>query len=92
MSKHENCCCCHEEEHNHHCHCDKNCTCGCQDENPCPCSCDCDCDCACGCHGGNSDKEIAFELCRTMIEGRTYTAEGVAEAFKKIYEAVKSCK
>ena len=92
MSKHENCCCCHEEEHNHHCHCDKNCTCGCQDENPCPCSCDCDCDCGCGCHCGNSDKEIAFELCRTMIEGRTYTAEGVAEAFKKIYEAVKSCK
>lgn len=91
MSKHENCCC-HEEEHNHHCHCDETCDCGCQEDNPCPCGCDCDCECGCGCHCGNSDKEIAFELCRTMIEGRTYTAEGVAEAFKKIYEAVKSCK
>ena len=93
MSKHENCCC-HEEEHNHHCHCDETCDCGCQEGNPCPCGCDCDCDCecGCGCHCGNSDKEIAFELCGTMIEGRTYTAEGVAEAFKKIYEAVKSCK
>ncbi len=91
MSKHENCCC-HEEEHNHHCHCDETCDCGCQEGNPCPCGCDCDCECGCGCHCGNSDKEIAFELCRTMIEGRTYTAEGVAEAFKKIYEAVKSCK
>ncbi len=87
MSKHENCCC-----HNHHCHCDETCDCGCQEGNPCPCGCDCDCECGCGCHCGNSDKEIAFELCRTMIEGRTYTAEGVAEAFKKIYEAVKSCK
>ncbi len=91
MSKHENCCC-HEEEHNHHCHCDETYDCGCQEGNPCPCGCDCDCECGCGCHCGNSDKEIAFELCRTMIEGRTYTAEGVAEAFKKIYEAVKSCK
>ena len=91
MSKHENCCC-HEEEHTHHCHCDETCDCGCQEGNPCPCGCDCDCECGCGCHCGNSDKEIAFELCRTMIEGRTYTAEGVAEAFKKIYEAVKSCK
>ena len=91
MSKHENCCC-HEEEHNHHCHCDETCDCGCREDNPCPCGCDCDCECGCGCHCGNSDKEIAFELCRTMIEGRTYTAEGVAEAFKKIYEAVKSCK
>ena len=36
--------------------------------------------------------EIAFELCRTLIEGRTYTAEGVAEAFRKIYDTVKSCK
>jgi len=26
-----------------------------------------------------------------LIEGRTYTAEGIAEAFKKIYEAVKNC-
>ena len=91
MSKHENCCC-HEAEHNHHCHCDETYDCGCQEGNPCPCGCDCDCECGCGCHCGNSDKEIAFELCRTMIEGRTYTAEGVAEAFKKIYEAVKSCK
>lgn len=91
MSKHENCCC-HEEEHNHHCHCDETCDCGCREDNPCPCGCDCDCECGCGCHCGNSDKEIAFELCRTMIEGRTYTAEGVADAFKKIYEAVKSCK
>ena len=91
MSKHENCCC-HEEEHNHHCHCDETCDCGCREDNPCPCGCDCDCECGCGCHCGNSDKEIAFELCRTMIEDRTYTAEGVAEAFKKIYEAVKSCK
>ena len=91
MSKHENCCC-HEAEHNHHCHCDETCDCGYQEGNPCPCGCDCDCECGCGCHCGNSDKEIAFELCRTMIEGRTYTAEGVAEAFKKIYEAVKSCK
>ena len=54
----------------------------------CGCDCDCDCDCCCCC---NTDKEIAFELCRTLIEGRTYTADGVAEAYKKIFEAVKSC-
>ena len=55
----------------------------------CGCGCDCDCDCECCC---NTDKEIAFELCRTLIEGRTYTAEAVADAYKKIFEAVKSCK
>lgn len=60
------------------------CGCGCGDECDCGC-CDCCCDCDC-------DKEIAFELCRTLIEGRTYTAEGVAEAFKTIFNAVKSCK
>ena len=57
----------------------------------CGCGCDCDdeCDCCCCC---NTDKEIAFELCRTLIDGRTYTADAVAEAYKKIFEAVKSCK
>ena len=59
------------------------CGCGCEDE----CDCGCGCDCCC-----NTDKEIAFELCRTLIEGRTYTAEAVADAYKKIFEAVKSCK
>ena len=58
-------------------------------EEKCSCGCDCDCDCECCC---NTDKEIAFELCRTLIEGRTYTADAVAEAYKKIFEAVKSCK
>ena len=52
---------------------------------------ECDDDCDCGCCG-NQNKEIAFELCRTLIEGRTYTAEGAAEAFRKIYDTVKSCK
>ena len=56
-------------------------------ENTCGCGCDCDCCCCC-----NTDKEIAFELCRTLIEGRTYTAEAVADAYKKIFDAVKSCK
>ena len=65
---------------------EEKCSCGCD----CDCGCDCNCDCDCCC--GDADKEIAFELCRTLIEGRTYTAEGVAEAFKKIYDAVKSCK
>jgi len=51
----------------------------------------CNCEENCSCHSENQNKEIAFELCRTLIEGRTYTAEGVAEAFKKIYEAVKNC-
>ena len=61
-------------------------------ENTCGCSCGCDCDCDCCCCGCNTDKEIAFELCRTLIEGRTYTADAVADAYKKIFEAVKSCK
>ena len=64
------------------CGCDESCTCGCQEGKPCTCGCNC---------SENSDKEIAFELCRALIEGRTYTADSVAEAFKKIYEAVKSC-
>ena len=63
------------------------CECTCH-EDACGCGCGCDCDCCCC----NTDKEIAFELCRTLIEGRTYTADGVAEAYKKIFEAVKSCK
>lgn len=63
--------------------CSCGCGCGCEDE----CDCGCGCDCCC-----NTDKEIAFELCRTLIEGRTYTAEAVADAYKKIFEAVKSCK
>ena len=58
-------------------------------EESCKCHCGCDCDCDCCCC--NTDKEIAFELCRTLIEGRTYTAEAVADAYKKIFEAVKSC-
>ncbi len=82
MSHHNSCSCCHEN--NDSCHCDESCTCGCQEGLPCTCGCNCDC-------GGNQNKEIAFELCRTLIEGRTYTAEGVAEAFKKIYDAVKNC-
>ena len=65
--------------------CSCGCGCGCEDE--CDCGCGCGCDCCC-----NTDKEIAFELCRTLIEGRTYTAEAVADAYKKIFEAVKSCK
>ena len=60
-------------------------------EEKCSCGCDCDCGCDCECCC-NTDKEIAFELCRTLIEGRTYTADAVAEAYKKIFEAVKSCK
>lgn len=70
------------KNHNCTCGCDENCTCGCQEGKPCTCGCSC---------SENADKEIAFELCRTLIDGRTYTAEGVAESFKKIYEAVKSC-
>lgn len=66
----------------------ESCNCGCEDK--CSCGCGCDCDCCCCC--GNTDKEIAFELCRTLIEGRTYTAEAVADAYKKIFEAVKGCK
>lgn len=65
----------------------ESCNCGCEDK--CTCGCGCDCDCCCC---GNTDKEIAFELCRTLIEGRTYTAEAVADAYKKIFEAVKGCK
>ena len=60
-------------------------------EEKCSCGCDCDCGCDCECCC-NTDKEIAFELCRTLIEGRTYTADAVTEAYKKIFEAVKSCK
>lgn len=67
---------------NKHCNCDESCTCGCQEGLPCTCGCECT---------ANQNKEITFELCRTLIDGRTYTAEGVAEAFKKIYEAVKNC-
>lgn len=61
-------------------------------ETACHCGCGCDCDCDCDCCCCNTDKEIAFELCRTLIEGRTYTADAVADAYKKIFEAVKSCK
>ena len=68
----------------------ESCNCGCEDKCTCGCDCGCDCDCCCCC--GNTDKEIAFELCRTLIEGRTYTAEAVADAYKKIFEAVKGCK
>ena len=60
-------------------------------EEKCSCGCDCDCGCDCECCC-NTDKEIAFELCRTLIEGRPYPADAVAEAYKKIFEAVKSCK
>ncbi|MBQ8464981.1 MAG: hypothetical protein IJ545_03120 [Alphaproteobacteria bacterium] len=67
----------------------ESCSCGCGCGEDCNCGCDCDCDCCCCC---NTDKEIAFELCRTLIEGRTYTADAVAEAYKKIFDAVKSCK
>ncbi len=70
---------------NKHCNCDENCTCGCQEGNPCTCGCDCDC-------ANNTDKEIACELCRALISGRTFNAEHVAESFKIIYEAVKNCK
>lgn len=86
MSKHGTCgygC----ENESKQCHCDETCTCGCQEGKPCTCGYECDC----GCYG-NQNKEIAFELCRTLIEGRTYTSEGVAEAFRKIYDTVKSCK
>ena len=69
----------------------ESCNCGCEDKCTCGCGCDCGCDCDCCCCG-NTDKEIAFELCRTLIEGRTYTAEAVADAYKKIFEAVKGCK
>ncbi len=88
MSKHGTCGCGCENE-SKQCHCDETCTCGCQEGKPCTCGCECECDCGCC---GNQNKEIAFELCRTLIEGRTYTAEGVAEAFRKIYDTVKSCK
>ena len=64
------------------------CHCGCGCDNECDCGCDCGGDCCCC----NTDKEIAFELCRTLIEGRTYTAEAVADAYKKIFDAVESCK
>ena len=62
------------------------CGCGCDCDDECECGCGCDC-----CCGINTDKEIAFELCRTLIEGRTYTADAAADAYKKIFEAVKSC-
>lgn len=88
MSKHGTCSCGCENE-SKQCHCDETCTCGCQEGKPCTCGYECECDCGCC---GNQNKEIAFELCRTLIEGRTYTAEGVAEAFRKIYDTVKSCK
>ena len=88
MSKHGTCGCGCENE-SKQCHCDETCTCGCQEGKPCTCGCECECDCGCC---GNQNKEIAFELCHTLIEGRTYTAEGVAEAFRKIYDTVKSCK
>ena len=78
MSKHGTCSCGCENE-SKQCHCDETCTCGCQEGKPCTCGYECDCGCC-----GNQNKEIAFELCRTLIEGRTYTAEGVAEAFRKI--------
>ena len=65
----------------------ESCSCGCGCGEDCDCGRDCDCCCCC-----NTDKEIAFELCRTLIEGRTYTADAVAEAYKKIFDAVKSCK
>ena len=64
------------------------CSCGCG----CDCDDECDCGCGCDCCCCDTDKEIAFELCRTLIDGRTYTADAVAEAYKKIFEAVKSCK
>lgn len=66
----------------------ESCSCGCG----CDCDDECDCGCGCDCCCCNTDKEIAFELCRTLIDGRTYTADAVAEAYKKIFEAVKSCK
>lgn len=66
---------------NKHCNCDETCTCGCQEGKPCTCGC-----------SDNTDKEIACELCRTLISGRTFNADHVAESFKIIYEAVKSCK
>lgn len=88
MKHHDKCDCGCENDNIKQCHCDETCTCGCQQGLPCTCSCDCSIDCDCQ---GNQNKEIAFELCRALIEGRTYTADGVAEAFKKIYEAVKSC-
>lgn len=64
------------------------CCCGCE----CDCGCDCGCDCDCGFSQTNIDKEIAFELCRTVIDGRTFTADAVADAYVKIFNAVKSCK
>lgn len=81
-------CNCHSEKNKCSCGCgcDENCTCGCQEGKECTCGCNCDC----GCHG-ISDKEMAFELCKTLIEGRTYTAEKTAETYKILYEAIKSC-
>ena len=64
MSKHGTCGCGCENE-SKQCHCDETCTCGCQEGKPCTCGYECDCGCC-----GNQNKEIAFELCRTLIEGR----------------------
>lgn len=83
-------CNCHNEKNKCSCGCgcDETCTCGCQEGKECTCGCNCGCDC--GCHG-ISDKEMAFELCKTLIEGRTYTAEKVAETYKILFDAIKSC-
>ncbi|MBO5443612.1 MAG: hypothetical protein J6A33_07515 [Alphaproteobacteria bacterium] len=83
-------CNCHNEKNKCSCGCgcDETCTCGCQEGKECTCGCNCNCDC--GCHG-ISDKEMAFELCKTLIEGRTYTAEKVAETYKILFDAIKSC-
>lgn len=66
--------------------------CNCCNENEHKCSCGCDCgeDCQCGCNG-NTNKEIALDLCKALIQGRPYTADKVAETYKILYEAVKSC-
>lgn len=89
-------CNCHNEKNKCSCGCgcDETCTCGCQEGKECTCGCNCDCGCNCGCDcgcHGISDKEMAFELCKTLIEGRTYTAEKVAETYKILFDAIKSC-
>ncbi len=83
-------CNCHSEKNKCSCGCgcDENCTCGCREGKECTCRCNCGCEC--GSHG-ISDKEMAFELCKTLIEGRTYTAEKTAETYKILYEAIKTC-
>ena len=58
---------------------EEKCKCGCG----CGCDCDDDCECECGCDcccGINTDKEIAFELCRI-----------IQNFLKKVKSFMKNC-